>query len=184
MKRLGLLFAALFLVFAFSCSNKTEEEKPAEEASVETALTTEQMVADAIKNISQISAADLKAKIDAEEGFLLIDVRSEGEFTAEFISGAVNIPRGVLEFRINNQEFWDKEQMYPPKKDELIIVCCKKGERGALATQTLQQMGFTNVKNVEGGFLKWKEAYPDDVEVGQVAPAADGAVTTSSGGGC
>jgi len=85
--------------------------------------------------------------------------------------------------KIDNKEFWDAEQSTPPTKEELIIVYCKKGHRGILAAQALQQMGFTNVKTIEGGFLKWKEAFPEDVEVGVVAPTG-GAVTKSSGGGC
>jgi len=186
MKRIGLFLASLFLVFAFACTSKTEE-KPAEEAAVQatTFATVDEMVEAALKNVTQITAKDVKAKMDAEEGFLLIDVRDADEFNTEFIPSAVNISRGLLEFRIDSKEFWDAEQLYPPKKDELIIVYCKKGNRGALAAQALQQMGFTNVKSIEGGLLKWKEAFPEDVEVGQVAPAnTGGAVTKSSGGGC
>ena len=96
--------------------------------------------------------------------------------------GAVHIQRGVLEFRIKKESFWEGEMLYMPKTDELIIICCKSGKRGSLATVTLQSMGFTNVKNLSGGYLAFKEAYPDAVEIpeGADVPAEGG----EDDGGC
>jgi hypothetical protein len=62
---------------------------------------------------------------------------------------------------------------------------CKKGHRGSLATVSLKSMGFTNVKNMEGGYLAFKEAYPDAIEkpaVEEGADVVDGAAEEDDGG--
>jgi len=188
MKRLSLLLAAILISITFSCNNQKEEANEAETASVETTstfATVDELVEATLKSIKQITVEELKAKIDAEEQFLLIDVRELDEFNSAFISGAVNIPRGMLEFNIAKETFWEEEMLYMPKKDELIIVYCKKGHRGALSTKALESLGYTNVKNIQGGFGKWEEKFPNDIEKNETAkPAEGGVVTKSSGGGC
>jgi len=70
---------------------------------------------------------------------LLIDVREPNEFNAGYIPGSVNIPRGVLEFNIDNEAFWDAAFLYLPEKEEEIIVYCKKGKRGMLAGENFKK---------------------------------------------
>jgi len=83
--------------------------------------------------------------------FLVIDVRESSEIKdAGAISGAVNIPRGLIEMRLT------------PNEDELhadtpIVLYCGGGSRASLAGKTLKEIGFTNVQNLEGGFRGWKE---------------------------
>ncbi len=124
----------------------------------------DQMVAQAKTGINEIAVADFKAKYDNFEPFVLIDVRTESEHNHGYIPGAVNIPRGVLEFRIAKQDYWDNAGLYMPGKDEEIIIYCKKGQRGALAAETLRKMGYTNVKNLEGGWKNWEMNYPLEYE--------------------
>jgi rhodanese-related sulfurtransferase len=122
--------------------------------------------------IMEISVNDLNAKIDNGEDFLLIDVRQKNEYQNASIPGALNIPRGLLEFKIRDNDFWEEEFMYTPEDDDEIVVYCKLGDRGALSAYALQQLGFTNVRNLNGGIVNW------DPEMESNAPAK------TSGGGC
>ena len=82
------------------------------------------------------------------EGSIAIDVRELLEYETGHIPNARHISRGMLEFMIGNHpDFQDKNTS--------IVVYCKSGGRSALATSTLQQLGFTNVYSMSGGFDVW-----------------------------
>jgi rhodanese-related sulfurtransferase len=88
----------------------------------------------------------------------LLDVREKVENDAGHIEGSEHISRGVLEMRIeNNPAFTDR--------DKAILVYCKSGGRSALAAATLQEMGFSNVYSLEGGFDAWSkdQAIPEGI---------------------
>lgn len=125
-----------------------------------TTFDTDQLVQQAFENIDLVTTEQLKAKIDNGDMILLVDVRDKNEHSFGYIPGSVNISRGTLEFKIGNQEYWDSEFLFPPEKSDEIIVYCKKGKRGALAAQRLQQLGYTNVKNLDGGWKQWEHTYP------------------------
>jgi len=120
----------------------------------------DEMIESTAIKVADVSASELKAKLDEGEMMLLIDVREHSEHIYGFIPGAVNICRGVLEFRIGNEEFWDSQFLYLPEKNEEIIVYCKKGKRGVLAANSLKMLGYTNVKNLKGGWKEWEMNYP------------------------
>lgn len=147
----SLIFIALG-VFLYGCSCEKSYEG------------VDEMVKSAKAEIEEISVEDFKAKYDNFDPYVLIDVRTGAEHNHGFIPGAISIPRGVLEFRIGNQEYWDNAGLYMPRKDEEIIVYCKKGHRGTLAAETLRKMGYTNVKNLEGGWKNWELSYPLEYE--------------------
>jgi rhodanese-related sulfurtransferase len=105
------------------------------------------LVAEANKQIKTVTAKEAKQLIDA--GAVVIDVREPDEFEAERIPQALHIPRGLLEFQIAAKV---------PKKDTRIIAYCLKGGRGALATQTLNVMGYSEAYNLSGGFVAWQAA--------------------------
>lgn len=106
-----------------------------------------------VKNISEISVDELKSKIENNEEILLIDVRQLNESYKGQIDGSTLIPRGTLEFNISDEDFWMEQFMYPPTKDSTeIIIYCKSGKRGVLATESLMQLGYKNVKNLNGGY--------------------------------
>ena len=111
-------------------------------------------------NVEQILVDDLKKKLDEGEMFLLIDVREQSEHNHGYIPGAVHICRGTLEFKIGNEDFWENQFLYLPEKHEEIIVYCKKGRRGVLATNSLEQLGYSNVKNLSGGWKEWETTFP------------------------
>ena len=84
-------------------------------------------------------------------------VRNENEFEDGFVPGAVNVPRGLIEFRI-----W-KLAGFPDKTDmaKKMTLYCASGGRCALATKTLMELGFTNVTSVDMMFADWvKAGYP------------------------
>lgn len=80
---------------------------------------------------------------------LLIDTREPAEWAAGHISGAVPVPRGILEGKI--------EQL-APDVDQPIVLYCASGGRSALAAESLQRMGYRNVLSLAGGFNAWHEA--------------------------
>ena len=93
------------------------------------------------------------AAVKNPNGAVLLDVREDDEFKAGHVPGAVNIPRGLLEFRI-----W-KPFGYPAQVDmnRKIYVQCMTGGRATLAAKQLQDIGFTNVIAVIMNFEDWKK---------------------------
>ncbi|WP_340122216.1 MBL fold metallo-hydrolase [Methylobacter svalbardensis] len=106
------------------------------------------LVAAAKQQIVEIDVA--KAKQLLKEGnIVLIDTREESEYAAGHVDGALLVPRGMLEFKIGNMpELADKSKA--------VLIYCRLGNRSALAAQTLQQLGYTNVLSMAGGFEAWK----------------------------
>jgi rhodanese-related sulfurtransferase len=119
------------------------------------------MVKAAAEDVEFITVEQLMTKIDSGDVFNLIDVRELKEYNHGYIPGAINIPRGVLEFKINNEQYWTNEGLYLPLKDEEFVLVCKKGSRSILAAQSIKKLGYENVKVLEGGWKKWELTYPD-----------------------
>lgn len=82
-------------------------------------------------------------------GPILVDVREKDEWTEGFIPGARWIPRGFLELRVEDQI---------PERSSEVILYCAGGTRSALAARSLEELGYTNVKSMAGGFSAWKRA--------------------------
>jgi rhodanese-related sulfurtransferase len=139
-------------------------------------------VAQIEKNINGVAPEQAKEIMDTASYYLLLDVREANEFHPGYIPGAVNLPRGILEFNINKEAFWESKSLYQPYKTDLLIVYCKKGKRSMLAASTLQQMGYENVMFLEGGFKAWELAYPNEYERDEVSQEAHG--EAEEVGGC
>ena len=116
--------------------------------------TVKQMVSATKKQIKTINMEQFKALVDKKEAGLIIDVRQEDEYADGFVPGAVNVPRGLIEFRI-----W-KLVGFPGAVDmnKQMTLYCATGGRCALATKSLQDLGFTNVTSVDMVFDKWVAA--------------------------
>jgi rhodanese-related sulfurtransferase len=97
-------------------------------------------------NVKEITGAEVLALQETGKPFELIDVREESEFAASHIPGARHIGKGILER--------DIEQAVPNPAAEVILYC-GGGFRSALAADTLQRMGYTNVRSMAGGFRHW-----------------------------
>ena len=108
----------------------------------------EKLLAEAKKNITEISPQDAAAKLKTGEA-VIIDVRERDEWDEGHIPGAMHMSRGTIEL--------DMEEKVPDPN--AIIIChCGGGGRGALATENLQKMGYKNVRNMAGGLKAWKAA--------------------------
>jgi rhodanese-related sulfurtransferase len=127
-------------------------------------VSTDEMVELAMEECDALNAEGLAELMMGEEIYTLIDVRQKVEHYYGYIPGSVILPRGSMEFNIGSEKFWESEGIYKPMKDEVIVVYCKKGSRGALAAHSLKHMGYSKVYYLEGGFKKWELAYPDYVE--------------------
>ncbi len=98
--------------------------------------------------MQQITVNELKDRKDAGEELFILDVREPHEY-AEVNMGALLLPLGnVLSMQIEPIEDW---------KDKEVIVHCRSGVRSMQACAVLEQMGFTNTKNLTGGILAWVE---------------------------
>jgi rhodanese-related sulfurtransferase len=116
-----------------------------------------QLIAATKKQIKTINMEQFKALVDRKEAGLIIDVRQEIEFDDGHVPGAVNVPRGLIEFRI-----W-KLVGFPDKTDmnKQMTLYCLTGARCAFAAKSLQDLGFTNVTSVDMRFEDWvKAGYP------------------------
>jgi rhodanese-related sulfurtransferase len=107
------------------------------------------LVKEAKSRIKEITAAQLKAWRDAGQPLTLIDVREDSEWQAGHAAGAVHIGRGILEWEI---------EAAVPRKEASIVLYCQGGARSALAADTLQRMGYTNVVSLAGGFGGYQAA--------------------------
>jgi rhodanese-related sulfurtransferase len=108
----------------------------------------EKLVADAKRNIQEISPQETAAALDRGDT-LLIDVRDPDEWQEDHIPGAKNFSRGTVELEIEEAA---------PDLSTPIITHCGGGGRSALTAESLQRMGYTNVKSMAGGFKAWKAA--------------------------
>ena len=145
-----------------------------------------EMVNIAKSDIDEITYDEFKEEMSKGTLRIVIDVRESAEFEEGFINEpdaddeipypdtfTVNIPRGLIEFKIDDEDYWNDELWVEmPNKDEEIIIYCKAGGRATLATLALKRMGYTNVKNLRGGYRIWLD------------PTAPLEEAPKSGGGC
>lgn len=112
-------------------------------------MTAMDLVAEAKQTIREVDHTETNAALGSDT--VILDVREPGEFEAGHLPGAVNVPRGVLEF---------KAAQHPVIQDssKSIFLYCKTGGRSALATHTLMRMGYANVASIAGGFDAWADA--------------------------
>jgi rhodanese-related sulfurtransferase len=114
----------------------------------------EQICEDAKTRVKEITAQETKAKLDAGEPFIFIDVREDNEWDKGHAKGAIHLGRGIIERDIHN---------VAPSKDAEMVLYCGGGFRSALAADNLQKMGYTNVLSMAGGIKAWREAkFPED----------------------
>ncbi len=169
MKKIQYLAIALLIGLISSCSNNSQ-------------LTVDDIVKAAKENVELVNPDQLFEIMSGDSVYTLIDVRSPLEYYPGYIPGSVLLSRGSLEFQIAKEKFWESAGLYMPAKNEIVVLYCKKGNRGILAAQTLMQMGYENVFALDGGFKNWELSYPDYVEKNLEALG-----TTDShdaGGGC
>jgi len=117
-----------------------------------------QVIKDIRSQIEEVDPSDvyeLQSQNGSAPDFVIVDVREQGEWEQGHIPGAVHVPRGHLESRIERAV---------PDKSQRVILYCATGQRSALAAQTMESLlDYDDVASMNGGFVLWKDrGYPFD----------------------
>ena len=123
MKKLILLFFAVLLLTA--CGQETEKDQGAVYVN--------------------ITAEEAKQIMDTEEGYIILDVRTQEEYDQGHIPGAT---------QISHEEIAEKAEDVLTDKDQMILVYCRSGRRSKIAAEALVELGYTNIREF-GGILDW-----------------------------
>jgi len=113
------------------------------------AKTFKQLMEEARRDIPEMSVDDVRQRLARDGNATLLDVREREEYREGHLDGAVSLPRGFLEMRVEETV---------PDKGAPIIAYCGGGTRSLIAARTLKEMGYTNVVSMSGGFSAWKNA--------------------------
>ena len=97
-----------------------------------------------MSNFKEIDVQTLKSKLDDNDDFILIDVREDQELKVCKIDRAIHIPMGVVPARLNDID-----------SDKPVVVMCKSGGRSAQVCQYLNENGYSNIYNLNGGITSW-----------------------------
>src|SRR5690242_268012 len=97
--------------------------------------------------IDEVDAAQARDLLESADPPLFLDVRDQEEWDEGQIPGAIHIPRGNLESRVENAA---------PDHARQIVVYCAGGSRSAFAAKTLGELGYENVASLSGGYTDWK----------------------------
>ena len=92
-----------------------------------------------------ITAEEAKQIMDSEEGYIILDVRTQEEYNQGHIPGAIVI---------SHEEIEEKAEQVLTDKDQLILVYCRSGRRSKIAAEALAELGYTNIKEF-GGIIDW-----------------------------
>src|SRR6266536_1026919 len=102
--------------------------------------------------VEEVDAAQARELLESGEPPVLVDVRERDEWSEGHIPGAVHVPRGHLESRI---------EQAAPDRSQPVVLYCAGGSRSAFAAKTLEELGYENVSSLAGGFTDWKRnGYP------------------------
>jgi rhodanese-related sulfurtransferase len=104
------------------------------------------LVDDAKHHVQEISVDEVRARQQGGDALHLVDVREDGEWAEGHAKGAVHLGRGVIERDIRKAI---------PDKAAPIVLYCGGGFRSALAAESIQKMGYTNVRSMAGGWSEW-----------------------------
>lgn len=107
------------------------------------------LVNDAKTRIREVTVAETRELMKADKRVRLIDVREDNEWQAAHASGAEHLGKGIIERDI---------EATVPDKATAVVLYCGGGFRSALAADVLQQMGYTNVFSMAGGWKAWKDS--------------------------
>ena len=118
-----------------------------------------QMVGEAREAVEAVSPREAQARMQQDPRTLVVDVREPGGIAETgAIPGSVNVPLGTLAIQADQE--LPEEMRNPELQDRSrpIVTTCALGGQAALAAKTLKDMGFENVRFIEGGFKGWSDA--------------------------
>src|SRR5881628_664173 len=111
------------------------------------AKTYKQIMDEARQLVPEVSPEQVKARLDTGERPVVLDVREKEEVRQGYVPGAISLPRGFLEMRVEEAV---------PDKNAPIVAYCAGGTRSLLAGRILKELGYANVVSMRGGFTAWK----------------------------
>jgi muramoyltetrapeptide carboxypeptidase len=106
------------------------------------------LIAEAKQRITELSPDEARERQERDASLVFLDVREPNEWNLGHVPGAVHIPRGMMETKI--------EQAVP--RDREVVIYCASGNRSALAADTLRQMGYEKVSSMAGGWRDWVQS--------------------------
>ncbi len=117
--------------------------------------TAAQLVSEAKQRVSNLGVEQVASELERGDT-VLVDLREPEERAQQgSIPGAVHAPRGMLEFYADPTSPYHRPEFDPARR---TILYCAAGSRSALAADALQQLGYSNVAHLDGGFMGWKES--------------------------
>jgi adenylyltransferase/sulfurtransferase len=119
------------------------------------------LIEEARRSVPEWSTDEVKQRLSNGGGFILLDVREKDEFRDGHLPGAVSLPRGFLDMRV--------EEVVPDKSTPVVLYCAG-GTRSLLAGRTLKEMGYETVTSMAGGYGAWKGAGHTWVQDRQFTP--------------
>ena len=134
-------------------------------------LTAHDLINAAKRRIREVGALELLSV--RGEGAPIVDVREPEEFEDGHIPGAVNIPRGLLEFEVDGHPAVTyKTEEALSHRERPVVLYCLSGGRSALAAEALKRLGFTNPMSLAGGILAWEDqGHPVELPGAERKPA-------------
>jgi sulfur-carrier protein adenylyltransferase/sulfurtransferase len=113
------------------------------------AKTYKQLMEEARQAVPEVTIDEVKNRVERGEKWALLDVREREEYREGHLDGALSLPRGFLEMRVEEAV---------PDKSAPVIAYCAGGVRSLIAARTLKEMGYENVASMSGGYTAWKNA--------------------------
>ena len=163
MKTYKFFILVLMAIVVSSCGSKKDNSYE----------NVDQMIAEAQASISKVTVDELNSILQHEGEYKVIDCREEEEYIEGHIPGALNIPRGVLEFssKISNRR-------------ETIYIYSQSVNRASLACPALKLLKYRKVYLIDGGWLEWNKTFPELIEKGSGDASTKTQPKAAESGGC
>ncbi len=163
MKTYKIFFLLVIAIIISSCGSKKDNSY----------ANVEQLISELQTGITKITIDDLKAILDHKGEYIIIDCRETEEYIKGHIPGAINIPRGILEFsdKISNRR-------------EIIYIYSQTNQRASLACPNLKLLKYKQVNLIDGGWQLWNKTYPNLIEEGDGESGAKTVPKAEESGGC
>lgn len=101
-----------------------------------------------LQQVPSITAEEVKRALEAKADVIVVDVRTQEEYSNGHIDGSILMPVDTV---------WGKVVSVIPDKNQKIFVHCRSGMRSTKATQEMLKLGYTNVHNMQGGIVAWEQ---------------------------
>ena len=114
------------------------------------------LVARTKATITECSVRDAHECVNSDT--LIFDIREQAEYRQGCIPGAIHLSRGLIEFHIHKVVEQSRTDLNTPQEEQAIVLYCGTGGRSSLAAKTVEELGYKNVKSIDGGIVAWAQA--------------------------